>query len=73
MGYNSRKSTPGATPVSENEPITCTGSPKLDNLTWNNVAWSDESRLLLQRLGCMARSLCQKHESMDPPRLASTV
>ncbi len=40
---------------------------------WKNVAWSDESRYLLQHSDGRVRILCKEHESMDPSCLVSTV
>ncbi len=40
---------------------------------WKNVAWSDESRFLLQHSDGMVRVLHKEHESMDPSCLVSTV
>ncbi len=50
-----------------------TGSPKLDNKDWKNVAWSDESRLLLRHSDGRVRIWRKEHESMDPSCLVSTV
>ncbi len=38
-----------------------------------NVAWSDESRFLLQHSDGRVRIWCKEHESMDPSCLVSTV
>ncbi len=38
-----------------------------------NVAWSDESRFLLQHSDGRVRILCKEHESMDPSCFVSTV
>ncbi len=38
-----------------------------------NVAWSDESRFLLQHSDDRVRIWCKEHESMDPSCLVSTV
>ncbi len=40
---------------------------------WKNVAWSDESRFLLQNSDGRVRIWCKEHESMDPSCLVSTV
>ncbi len=40
---------------------------------WKNVAWSDESRFLLQHSDGRVRIWCEEHESMDPSCLVSTV
>ncbi len=40
---------------------------------WKNVAWSDESRFLLQHSDGRVRSWRKEHESMDPSCLVSTV
>ncbi len=40
---------------------------------WKNVAWSDESRFLLQHSDGRVRIWCKEHESMDPSCLVSTV
>ncbi len=40
---------------------------------WKNVAWSDESRFLLQHSDGRVRIWRKEHESMDPSRLVSTV
>ncbi len=40
---------------------------------WKNVAWSDESRFLLQHSDGAVRIWCKEHESMDPSCLVSTV
>ncbi len=40
---------------------------------WKNVAWSDESRFLLQHSDSRVRIWRKEHESMDPSRLVSTV
>ncbi len=40
---------------------------------WKNVAWSDESRFLLQHSGGRVRIWRKEHESMDPSCLVSTV
>ncbi len=38
-----------------------------------NIAWSDESRFLLQHSDGRVRIWCKEHESMDPSCLVSTV
>ncbi len=38
---------------------------------WKNVAWSDESRFLLQHSDCRVRIWRKEHESMDPSCLVS--
>ncbi len=40
---------------------------------WKNVAWSDESRLLLRHSDGRVRIWCKEQESMDPSCLVSTV
>ncbi len=40
---------------------------------WKSVAWSDESRFLLQHSDGRVRNWRKKHESMDPSCLVSTV
>ncbi len=40
---------------------------------WKDVAWSDESRFLLQHSDGRVRIWCKEHESMDPSCLVSTV
>ncbi len=40
---------------------------------WENVAWSDESRFLLQHSDGRVRIYHKEHESMDPSCLISTV
>ncbi len=40
---------------------------------WKNVAWSDESRFLLQHSDGRVRIWCKEHESMDISLLVSTV
>ncbi len=40
---------------------------------WKNVAWSDESRFLLQHSDGRVRIWHKEHESMDPSCLVSTV
>ncbi len=40
---------------------------------WKNVAWSDESRFLLQHSDGRVRIWRKEHESMDPSCLVSTV
>ncbi len=40
---------------------------------WKNVAWSDESRLLLRHSDSRVRIWRKEHESMDPSCLVSTV
>ncbi len=40
---------------------------------WKNVAWSYESRFLLQHSDDWVRIWCKEHESMDPSCLVSTV
>ncbi len=40
---------------------------------WKNVAWSDESRFLLQHSEGRVRIWSKDHESMDPSCLVSTV
>ncbi len=40
---------------------------------WKNVAWSDESRFLLQHSDGRVRIWYKEHESMDPSCLVSTV
>ncbi len=40
---------------------------------WKNVAWSDESRILLRHSDSRVRIWCKEHESMDPSCLVSTV
>ncbi len=40
---------------------------------WKNIAWSDESRFLLQHSDGRIRIWCKEHESMDPSCLVSTV
>ncbi len=40
---------------------------------WKNVAWSDESRFLLQHSDGRVRIWCKEHESMDPSCLVSKV
>uniref|UniRef100_A0A8C1UPJ7 Transposable element Tcb1 transposase n=1 Tax=Cyprinus carpio TaxID=7962 RepID=A0A8C1UPJ7_CYPCA len=40
---------------------------------WKNVAWSDESRFLLQNSDGRVRICHKEHESMDPTCLVSTV
>ncbi len=40
---------------------------------WKNVAWSEESRFLLQHSDGRVRIWCKEHESMDPSCLVSTV
>ncbi len=40
---------------------------------WKNVAWSDESRFLLQHSDGRVRIWCKEHESMDLSCLVSTV
>ncbi len=40
---------------------------------WINVAWSDESRILLQHSDDRVRIWREEHESMDPSCLISTV
>ncbi len=40
---------------------------------WKNVAWSDESRLLLWHSDYRVRIWRKEHESMDPSCLVSTV
>ncbi len=51
-------------------------SQALQNWTiedWKNIAWSDESRFLLQHSDVRVRFWCKEHESMDPSCLVSTV
>ncbi len=40
---------------------------------WKNVAWSDESRFLLQHSDSWVRIWCKEYESMDPSCLVSMV
>ncbi len=40
---------------------------------WKNVAWSDESRILLRHSDGMVRIWRKEHERMDPSCLVSTV
>jgi len=40
---------------------------------WKNVAWSDESRFLLQHSDGRVRIWHKEHENMDPSCLVSTV
>ncbi len=40
---------------------------------WKNVAWSDDSRFLLQHSDSRVRIWHKEHESMDPSCLVSTV
>ncbi len=40
---------------------------------WKNVAWTVESRFLLQHSDGRVRIWCKEHESMDPSCLVSTV
>ncbi len=40
---------------------------------WKSIAWSDESRFLLQHSDVRVRFWCKEHESMDPSCLVSTV
>ncbi len=40
---------------------------------WENFAWSDESRFLLQHSDDRVRIWLKEHESMDPSCLVSTV
>ncbi len=40
---------------------------------WKNVAWSDESRFLMQHSDSRVRIWHKEHESMDPSCLVSTV
>ncbi len=40
---------------------------------WKNVAWSDESRFLLQHSDGRVRIWCKEHESMDPSCLVLMV
>ncbi len=74
MGYSSRR--PHRVPLlsvkNRKRRLQGTGSPKLDNI-WKNVAWSDESRFLLQHSDGRVRIWCKEHESMDPSCLVSTV
>ncbi len=65
MGYSSRRS--------HWVPTIHTGSPKLDNIRLENVAWSDESRFLLQHSDGRVRIWRKEHESMDPSCLVSMV
>ncbi len=44
-----------------------------DNRRLENVAWSDESRFLLQHSDDRVRIWCKEHESMDPSCLVSIV
>ncbi len=60
-GLQQQKTTPGAAPV---------------NWTiedWKNVAWSDESRFLLQHSDGRVIIWLKEHKSMDPSCLVSTV
>ncbi len=65
MGYSSRRS--------HWVPTIHSGSPKLDNIRLENVAWSDESRFLLQHSDGRVRIWRKEHESMDPSCLVSMV
>ncbi len=40
---------------------------------WKNIAWSDESRFLLQHSDGRVRICCKEHESMDPSCLVTMV
>ncbi len=40
---------------------------------WKNIAWSDESRFLLQHSDVRVRIWCKVHERMNPSCLVSTV
>ncbi len=76
MGYSSRR--PHRVPLlsaknRKRRLQSAKGSPRLDNRSLENVAWSDESRFLLRHSDGRVRIWRKEHESMDPSCLVSTV
>ncbi len=76
MGYSSRR--PHRVPLlsAKNRKRRIQFIQDHQNLTiedLKNVAWSDESRFLLQHSDGRVRIWCKEHESMDPSCLVSTV
>ena len=76
MGYSSRR--PHRVPLlsAKNRKLRLQFAQAHRNWTiedWKNIAWSDESRFLLQHSGGMVRILRQRHENMGPPCLSSTL
>ncbi len=76
MGYSSRR--PHRVPLlsAKNRKQRLQFTQAQQNWTiedWKNVAWSNESRFLLQHSDGMVRIWCKEHESMDPSCLVSTV
>ncbi len=76
MGYSSRR--PHRVPLlsakNRKRRLQCTHAHQnwtIEN--WKNVAWSDESRFLLQCSDGRVRIWRKEHESMDPSCLVSTV
>ncbi len=76
MGYSSRR--PHRVPLlsAKNRKQRLQFTQAQQNWTiedWKNVAWSNESRFLLQHSDGMVRIWRKEHESMDPSCLVSTV
>ncbi len=76
MGYSSRR--PHRVPLlsAKNRKRRLQFAQAQQNWTiedWKNVAWSDESRFLLQHPDGRVRIWCKEHESMDPSCLISMV
>ncbi len=76
MGYSSRR--PHRVPLlsAKNRKLRLQFTQGHQNWTiedWKNVAWSDESRILLRHSDSRVRIWCKEHESMDPSCLVSTV
>ncbi len=76
MGYSNRK--PHRVPLlsAKNRKLRLQFTQDHQNWTiedWKNVAWSDESRFLLQHSDGRVRIWRKEHESIDPSCLGSTV
>ncbi len=76
MGYSSRRShrVPLLSAKNSTRRIQFTQTPQNWTIEdWKNVAWSDESRFLLQHSDGRVRICRKEYESMDPSCLVSTV
>ncbi len=76
MGYSSRRSLRVLLRSDKNRKQRLQFTQVHQNWTiedWKNVAWSDESRFLLQHSDGRLRIWQKEHESMDPSCLVSTV
>ncbi len=76
MGYSSRRPhrVPLLSATNRKRRLQCTHAHQNWTIEdWKNVAWSDESRFLLQCSDGRVRIWCKEHESMDPSCLVSTV